>query len=235
MGSLPGGYSPVDFVRDNGTWRPNGHAIDEFNAWAAVRRARAMRAAITQPIWNVYSDHLPVSNFNEQQRAWPGVDLNNWTIQPEPISGNWSSPSTYLGTEGQRYKESLAFLTLQARRAVAWLDRRNDVRSAMATGANVAPWYSNPDFGREPDEDRNAHRLQWAAGLLHDRTLGVHVMLFWSNGPWSADEIAFAQPLIAYLQAMDVSQVHAIQKIDEGSAESTLSHWTAIAAKIALK
>jgi hypothetical protein len=232
IGTLPGGYAPIDFVSEDQHWGHNHRAITSFNEWADSRRAGALRTSIIRPAWDTFHDEIPASNFREQLRAWPGMDLNDWSIAPGPISGNWSSPQAYLGITGQHYSVHYKSQTLEFRRALSWLDRRNDIRAALALTRNVAPWYSNPDYARDPDQGLNTQRVQWAAGLLHDRAVGVSVMLFWSDRPWTADEVAFAQPILAYLRTMPVKRPAAIGKLDESHPENDLAEWVQLAAKL---
>jgi hypothetical protein len=233
MGALPGNYRPIDFLDAKQNWLYNHDAIDAFNEWTGARRTQALRASIVQPAWTAFQKEMAVSNFGEQLRAWPGVDSNGWVAPPTgAITGNWSSPCTYLGTAGQRYSVSFASKSAQYRRAVSWLDRRNDVRAALAVSKDVAPWYSNPDYGRDAGEDIASHRLLWAAGLLHDRAFGVDVMLFWSDGAWSGDEISFARPVLARLQSMSATRPGEIEKLDVTQAEDALSKWMELAAQL---
>jgi len=232
MGILPGNYVPIDFVYWNQRWGFNHDAITFFNEWAENRRAAALQTSIIRPAWDAFKNKIPASNYDEQLRAWPGVDLNGWTITPGSLSGNWSSPRTYLGITGQRYDVDYKSRTLEFRRALSWLDRRNDVRAALALTPNVAPWYSNPDYARDPSQDIHTQRLQWAAGLLHDRALGVNVMLFWSNRRWTDDEAAFARPILAYLHSVPIKQPVAIGKLDESHPEIALDEWLQLAAKL---
>jgi hypothetical protein len=113
--------------------------------------------------------------------------------------------------------------------ALNWVDVRNDVRSAVASGGVTIPWYSNPDFGRDPAVDVREWRLHWAAGLLHDRALGVDTMLFWSDRAWTADELRFGRPIIAYLQRMPVPARTVVGKLDAQQAEAAMSPWVALA------
>jgi hypothetical protein len=196
FGGSPDGHAPTDYVHSGKSWVWNHGAVMDFNRWFDPRKAAALRAGIFAPAWQVFGNDLPGSNYEEQQRAWKGHDLNNWPKEPGPISGNWSSPSVYLSATGQRYKVVHGNRSPEFQRALRWVDCRNDVRSALAASPNVAPWYSQPDYGREPSEDVVEHRLRWAAGLLHDRAMGVNVMLFWSDRAWTAEEIAFARPVV---------------------------------------
>jgi len=232
MGGLPGGYAPLDYVREDGQWRFNHQAITAFNEWAGARHAHALKVALLQPAWNAFQKNIPAANFSEQLRAWPGLDTNNWPVNNGFLSGTWSSPSTYLGTSGQRYSVKFASAAAAYRQALSWLDRRNDVRSALALSRDVAPWYSNPDYGCDVGEDLRAHRLAWAAGLLHDRSLGISVMLFWSDRPWNDGEIAFARPILTYLRLMPPSKQSKIGKLDEERAEDILSDWVRLAARL---
>ena len=234
IGELPGGYGPAEYVSDNGRWMLNRPAIEEFNAWAARRRARAIRAALFEPAWAAFDQEIPASNYDDQVRSWPGRDPNDWTIAPGDIAGSWSSPDTYLGIAGQRYSVRYQTRSLAFRHALSWVDRRNDVRSALAKVPDVAPWYSNPDFGRDADEDIYVHRLQWAAGLLHDRSLGVSVMLFWSDRQWTTDEIEFAKPILTYLQSMPVRRPPSIKKLNESEPEVALARWVKLASGLSM-
>ena len=51
---------------------------------------------------------------------------------------------------------------------------------AKSTQRASRPPSSYPD----PTEDALEHRLQWAAGLLHDWVQGVDVTLFWPDRAW---------------------------------------------------
>ena len=232
LGASPDGHAPTNYVYPGKNWVWNHTAVNDFNRWFAPRRAAALRAGIFAPAWQVFGDDLPGSNYEEQDRAWNGRDLNNWPQEPGPISGNWSSPSTYLGALGQRYRVFHTKLSPQARRALRWVDCRNDVRSALARTPNVAPWYSQPDYNRDPTEDAFEHRLQWAAGLLHDRAQGVAVMLFWSDRVWTAEEIAFARPVLAYLQAMKSERPDHIEPLAEEDPEAELIAWLQLARSV---
>ena len=234
LGVSPDGHAPTDYVHAGQAWVWNYTAVNDFNRWFIPRRAAALRAGIFAPAWQVVGDDLPGSNYEEQERIWKGHDLNNWPQEPGPISGNWSSPSTYLGALGQRYRVFHAKLSLQAQRALRWVDCRNDVRSALARTPNVAPWYSQPDYNRDPAEDALEHRLQWAAGLLHDRALGVDVMLFWSDRAWTPEEIAFARPMLAYLQTMKSERPAKIGPLAEEDPETELSVWLELARSVVL-
>jgi hypothetical protein len=235
MGTLPGGYSPIDYVTKNGNWDFNHPAITSFNEWAAIRRAAALRMSVVQPAWDAFHNEIPASNFGEQLRAWPGVDLNDWRITQGPISGNWSSPPAYLGIAGQRYSVHYQSQTPEFRRALSWLDRRNDIRAALALTPNVAPWYSNPDYARDANQDIKTQRLQWAAGLLHDRAFGVSVMLLWSDRPWTNDEVAFARPILEYLRTMPANRPVVIHKLDESHPEQALAEWMQLAANLSIQ
>ena len=112
------------------------------------------------------------------------------------------------------------------------MDCRNDVRSALARTPNVAPWYSQPDYNRDPAEDALEHRLQWAAGLLHDRALGVNVMLFWSDRAWTPEEIAFARPVLAHLQTMKSERPDHIEPLAEEDPEAEMQSWLQLARSI---
>jgi hypothetical protein len=234
IGELPGGYSPSGYVSDNGKWALNHPAIEEFNDWAARQRARAIRVAIFEPAWTAFDQEIPASNYDDQVRSWSGRDPNDWAIAPGDIAGSWSSPDTYLGIAGQRYSVRYQKRSQGFRRALSWVDRRNDVRSALAKTPDVAPWYSNPDFGRDAEEDIHSHRLQWAAGLLHDRSLGVSVMLFWSDRQWTTDEIAFAKPILTYLQSMPVRRPPSIEKLNESQPEMALAQWVQLASRLSM-
>ena len=225
IGTLPGDFSPLDFFGGPGKWGLNPQPINAFNEWAGSVRARALRQSVFEPAWEAFRFEIPASNFDEQLRAWPAVDLNGWLTGPGPISGNWSSPQTYLGLTGQRYNVQYKSRSIEYRRALRWLDRRNDVRSALACSSNVAPWYSNPNYDRDLDQDPGIHRLQWAAGLLHDRAMGVNVMLFWSDRAWTSEEVAFAQPLLIKLQTLKPFPPAVITKLDDESAEAILDNW----------
>jgi hypothetical protein len=232
LGGSPAGHSPTDYVHSGNGWGWNHAAVADFNRWSDARRSVAVREAIFAPAWQVFGDQLPGSNYDEQERAWKGRDLNNWPREPGPISGNWSSPSLYLGAGGQRYRVFNGGRSPQYQRALRWLDLRNDVRSALARTTNVAPWYSQPDYGHAADQDILEHRLQWAAGLLHDRSIGVSVMLFWTDRAWTAEELAFARPVIAYLHQMESARPGQISALSENDAEAELQRWMQIARKI---
>ena len=73
------------------------------------------------------------------------------------------------------------------------------------------------------------HRLQWAAGLLHGRALGVNVMLFWSDRAWTRDEIEFARPIFAHLQAMKSERPTQIVPLQEDNPENELQPWLGLA------
>jgi len=229
LGGSPDGHSPTDYVHSGKSWVWNHAAVVDFNRWFAPRRAAALRSGIFAPAWQVFGADLPASNYEEQERAWKGRDLNNWPREPVPISGNWSSPSVYLGAAGQRYRVFHATRSRQFQRALRWVDCRNDVRSALARSPNVAPWYSNPDYNRDPSEDAVEHRLQWAAGLLHDRSLGVNVMLLWSDRAWTPEEIAFAAPVLAYLHTMRAERPPQLSPLSEDSPELELQPWIQLA------
>lgn len=198
----------------------------DFNRWFAPRRAAALRAAIFEPPWQAFGADLPGSNYEEQERAWVGHDINNWRKEPGVISGNWSSPSLYLGANGHRYRVFHARDSRDSQRALRWLDCRNDVRSALARTPDVAPWYLNPAYGRDADEDLNEHRLQWAAGLLHDRSVGVSVILFWPERAWTREEIEFARPVLKYLPAMPSVRPDTLGTIPESVPTTEVAKWT---------
>lgn len=229
LGRSPDGHAPQDYVRSGQSWVWNRTAVTDFNRWFATRRAAALRSAIFEPAWQIFGKSLPATNYSEQERAWRGYDINNWPREPASISGNWSSPSVYLGASGQRYNVYFGNQSPQFRRALRWVDCRNDVRSALAMTSHVAPWYSNPDYGKAPDEDIYEHRLQWAAGLLHDRTMGVSVMLIWSDHEWSPEEVAFARPLFAHLGTMTPNPPTPMDSLREDDAIELAQHWTQIA------
>jgi hypothetical protein len=233
LGGSPDAHVPIDYANHSGdSWSWNRPAVIDFNRWFAPRRAAAVRAAIFQPAWDVFGGDLPASNYDDQERAWEGHDLNNWPMPSTTNSGNWSSPSTYLGAIGQRYNVWYSDRTIAFRRALRWVDCRNGVRSALARTPNVAPWYSRPDFNLAADEDVVEHRLLWAAGLLHDRALGVSVMLFWSEQAWSPEEVAFAQPIVTYLASMISQRPEKIEPISEVDSESALRPWHQLALRL---
>lgn len=225
FGGSPDGHAPTDYVHSGNGWGWNRAAVVDFSRWADARRAVALRKGIFEPAWRVFGEQLPASNYDEQERAWTGRDLNNWPREPNSISGNWSSPSLYLGASGQRYRVFNSGKSVQYQRALRWLDLRNDVRSALARTPNVAPWYSNPDYGRAEDEDVLEHRLQWAAGLLHDRSIGVNVMLFWTDRAWTNDEIEFARPLVNHLHAIPSARPNNPEPLPESDAMAEMAKW----------
>jgi hypothetical protein len=106
------------------------------------------------------------------------------------------------------------------------------VRSALAHTPNVAPWYSQPDYNRDPTEDILEHRLQWAAGLLHDRAQGVDIMLFWSDRAWTPEEIAFARPVLAYLHTMKSERPSQIGPLAEEDSEAEMQPWLQLARSV---
>lgn len=225
LGHSPDGHAPLDYVHSGSAWVWNHAAIMDFNRWFAPLRAAAIRAAIFEPAWQAFGGELPGSNYEEQERAWLGRDINNWRREPGVISGNWSSPSVYLGATGQRYRVFHARDSRELQRALRWLDCRNDVRSALARTPNVAPWYSNPDYGRAADEDVIEHRLQWAAGLLHDRSIGVGIMFFWSDRAWTREEIEFARPILEFLRAMSATRPSILEPLEEPTSAKALANW----------
>jgi hypothetical protein len=229
FGGSPDGHAPTDYVHSGNGWGWNHTAVVDFSRWSDARRSVALRKAIFAPAWQQFGDQLPASNYDEQERAWTGRDLNNWPREPSSIGGNWSSPSLYLGAGGQRYRVFNGGRSPQYQRALRWLDLRNDVRSALARTPNVAPWYSQPDYGRATGQDVLEHRLQWAAGLLHDRSIGVSVMLFWADRAWTAEELAFARPIITYLHQMESARPEHISQLPESDAEAELQRWMRIA------
>gem|GEM_PF-5458246 len=224
--------APIDYIQQNGKWQLNRNAIVQFNNWQLPQRAAALRFSILKPAAEIYGEPIAASNFAEQERLWPGVDGNGWPMPKRAMTGNVSSPVTYLGSTGQRYSVDSAQKTLDFRRALNWVDVRNDVRSALAINKQVAPWYSNPDFGRDANESLLSHRLMWAAGLLHDRYLGVSTMLFWSANSWSTQEIEFARPVIAYLRTMRVGYVDSVAKLSEMDPQAELAAWTDLAKRV---
>lgn len=235
FGGSPDGHAPADYVRSGKSWAWNHAAVVDFNRWADQRKAAALRAGIFAPAWQAFGDDLPGSNYEEQQRAWRGHDLNNWPKDPGPISGNWSSPATYLSAAGQRYRIFHGNRPPAFRHALRWVDCRNDVRSALAISPHVAPWYSQPDYGHDSTEDVLEHRLLWAAGLLHDRAMGVNVMLFWSDRAWTPGEIAFARPVIAYLQTMKSERPSKVGPLSEENPEAEIQSWLTLARSIAVE
>lgn len=180
-----------------------------FNGWAVQRRRLALRRAVFEPWWQAFGQTLPASNYADQVRAWATHDRNGW---PQPVNdqleGNWSSPVAYLSDlRGHRYHRDLGIdLTESQRLAAVWADHRNRVRAALAWSPDVAPWYSNPDFGRPEAIDPEAWRWAWAAGLMHDRRHGVARVLLWSDAAWSPDEIAFARRVFAALAVLPADQ-----------------------------
>jgi hypothetical protein len=216
-------------VRSGKSWVWNHAAVTDFNRWFTPRRAAALRAAIFAPAWQVFGSDLPASNYEEQELAWKTFDLNDWPQEPRPISGNWSSPSTYLGAAGQRYRVFHGNRSPEFQRALRWVDCRNAVRSALAVSPNVAPWYSQPDYGLAPGENVLEHRLQWAAGLLHDRAMGVSVMLFWSDRAWTAEEVAFARPIIAHLHTMKPEHAVHLGPLSEENPAVEMEPWMDLA------
>ena len=225
LGSPPTQYAPLDYVKQAGGWQWNASAVGAFNAWFAPRRTAALRTSIFQPAWKAFNTELASLNYGEQRRAWPGVDSNGWVLNDQEISGTWSSPPAYLLTTGGRYTNPKDSASRDPIRALEWLDRRNDVRSAFAVSTNVAPWYSNPDYGLEPGENLTEHRLRWAAGLLADRSIGISTMLLWSDRAWSADEVQFATPIFNYLKTMTSIQVGPIDRVPDSNAQDVLTTW----------
>ena len=229
LGHSPTGFQPTDYLDvATGSW--NRRAVSAFNVWQLARRAEALRMTIFEPAERIFGHEIPGSNYGEQKRAWNGVDLNGWPTQSGDLSGTLSSPDTYLGIQGQRY-ELLSDKTLAYKRALQWIDKHNEVRAALAAGSPTAPWYSNPDYGRDAEQSPLEHRLQWAAGLLHDRLAGVNIMLFWSAAPWSDDEAAFANKIIDGLRTLNPKAAH-LAALSELDPQSAMAPWLNLARTI---
>jgi hypothetical protein len=232
IGHSPTGYSALDYVRQGSGWQWNVTAVDAFNQWFGPRRSAALRTSIFQPAWQVFGTEIASADYGEQRRAWPGVDSNGWLLNDQQISGTWSSPFTYLLTTGGRYSAPKDPKSRDSVRALEWLDRRNDVRAAYSVSANVAPWYSNPDFGLEAGEDPTEHRLRWAAGMLYDRSIGISTMFFWSAQPWTDDEVKFAKPILKYLATASTNPTVTVDRLSESSAQEILNTWANLARQI---
>jgi hypothetical protein len=232
LGASPTGYAPLDYVKQKTGWQWNVTAVDAFNRWFTPRRSSALRTSIFQPAWRAFGAEIATANYGEQRRAWAGVDSNGWVLDDQAISGTWSSPPTYLLTTGGRYSSPKDPKLRDSVRALQWLDRRNDVRAAFAVSANVAPWYSDPDFGLEAGEDQAEHRLRWAAGLLADRSIGVSTIFLWSDKSWTDDEVKFAKPILDYLATMTSNQVVPIERSPDSSAQGILSPWLDLTQRI---
>jgi hypothetical protein len=232
LGRSPTGFQPTDYA-DATTGVYNRRAVSAFNLWEIDRRAEALRQTVFDPATRIFGHKIASSNFAEQMRVWDGVDENGWPMQTRSLSGTLSSPSTYLGIGGQRYQQ-LRENTLAFRRALNWVDNRNEVRSSIAAGSPTAPWYSNPDYGRDKQQDIDEHRLQWAAGLLHDRSLGVNIMLFWSADPWNHGEAAFANKIIDYARAMSPANVGHLAPLSELDPVSAMASWLNLAKSLTL-
>jgi hypothetical protein len=226
FGHSPTGFQPTEYI-DATTGVYNRPAVLAFDNWQSERRAEALRQTIFEPATRIFGHEIPGSNFNEQMRVWDGVDENGWPAQSRSLSGTLSSPSTYLGISGQRYRQ-LGENPLEFKRALNWVDNRNEVRSSIAAGSPTAPWYSSPDYGRDKEQDLVEHRLQWAAGLLHDRSLGVGIMLFWSDR-WSPGEVEFASKIIDYLRSMSPAKVASLAPLSERDPVSAMTPWLNLA------
>ncbi|MEM8782762.1 MAG: hypothetical protein AAGE65_07870, partial [Planctomycetota bacterium] len=219
-----------DATRDALAKQQGRGAIVAYNAWAYDVRTAALRRAVFEPWSNAYGRTLPGGNYGESRRAWATADRNGWPQHVDaPLSGTWSCPVVYLNDwRGNRYLG----LSVEQRVARAWLDHRNRVRSALmgaASALDVAPWYSNPDFGRPAGYDVDAWRWAWVAGLLHDRRQGVSRMLLW--GEWSDDELKFASPVFAALHAVSADGDPAMP-LPERDAAVYLAGWSAEATRL---
>jgi hypothetical protein len=232
LGHSPTAYAPLDYVKQKGGWQWNVTAVDAFNQWFGPRRTSALRTSIFQPAWKAYGAQIATANYGEQRRAWTGVDSNGWVLNDQEISGTWSSPPTYLLTNGGRYGSPKAPNSRDSVRALQWLDRRNDVRAAFAVSAKVAPWYSDPDFGLEAGEGQTDHRLRWAAGLLADRSIGVSTIFLWSDKSWTDDEVKFAKPIFKYLETMTSNNAGPIDRLPDSSAQEMLNPWLDLTQRI---
>jgi hypothetical protein len=231
LGHAPAGIEPLNYVRTATGWGWNRDAIVTFNNWHASRRTDALRKSIFEPAWLAFGEQIPSSNYGEQYRLWTTVDLNDWAVAKHPISGTVSSPATYLGIGGQRYSVGSAGKSKEFLEALNWVDKRNEVRSAIATGNTTIPWYSNPNFGCDSMQDAERQRLHWAAGLLHDYDSGIAAVLFWSAAAWTPEENFIAARVLAHINS-NPPRLRSVGPLSTNDPASELAPWIDLAEKV---
>lgn len=204
-------------------WPRPRESVIAFNVWATDRKRQALRNAVFEPWWEAFDRAIPASNYNDAVQAWPQFDHNGWPIpNHDRVAGNWSSPVSYFSARTTGKHLGLAPEQAMAR---SWLDRRNEVRAALAWSSEVAPWYPNPDHNRPEGIDADAWRWAWAAQLVHDRAHGVRRMLLWSGEAWSEEEVAFARRVFAALPDVPREDAGVLRPVPEDEAAAWMAGW----------
>jgi hypothetical protein len=65
----------------------------------------------------------------------------------------------------------------------------------------------------------------WAAGLLHDRAIGVQTFLFWSESAWTKEERRFASRILAHAASMESRRADLPDRLSETDPEAALKPW----------
>ncbi len=161
------------------TWPWDREAIIQWNRFAAAQRNDALRKAVVTPARAAYGQpavggfEIPISNYGDARISTPVRDYNDWEVRYDETVAGWSSPSCYLGLDGQRY---IGRDANQGR----YEDAVAIVKSCRATSWRVAPWISFPGYNGDISKDvSDVAETLWPK-LVEDLAPMSSALLWWN-------------------------------------------------------